>query len=194
LSSEQGSKTYLPSDDTALLIEVLSEYRGERCLEIGFGSGAVIASLSGRFSMVVGTDLMSLDQAKATNRGETAGVVLADRACCFRAGAFDLVAFNPPYLPSEGFEDRAVDGGEGGVEVPITFLVDALRVLRSDGKIVLLLSDHGDLQRFLASSRKLGLSVVEKRRKRLFYETLVVYEISKERWGVLSTSKTIGTG
>ena len=54
-------------------------------------------------------------------------------------------------------------------------------MLRSDGKIVLLLSDHGDLQRFLTSSRRLGLSVVEKRRKRLFYETLVVYEISKER-------------
>jgi release factor glutamine methyltransferase len=178
---DPGSETYVPSDDTALLIEVLSEYEGERCLEIGFGSGAVLASLSGRFSTAVGTDVASLDQARAAERGGTAGLILADRASCFRAGAFDLVAFNPPYLPSEELDDRAVDGGEGGIEIPIRFLDDALRVLRTGGKIVLLLSDRGDLQRFLARSKGMGLSAVEKRRKRLFYETLVVYELSRGR-------------
>ncbi len=180
LPSDPGSKTYVPSEDTALLIEVLSGFEGERCLEIGFGSGAVLASLSGRFSLSVGTDVMPLDQARESARGRAAGVILADRASCFRPGAFDLVAFNPPYLPSEGFQDRAVDGGEGGVEVSIKFLDDALRVLKKDGRIVLLLSDRGDLQRFLARSKTMGLSAVEKRRKRLFYETLVVYELSRE--------------
>jgi release factor glutamine methyltransferase len=181
LPSEPDSKTYVPSDDTSLLIEVLSEFEGERCLEIGFGSGAVLASLSGRFSLAVGTDVLSLGQARAAERGEAAEVILADRASCFRAGAFDLIAFNPPYLPSEGFQDRAVDGGEGGVEVPSGFLDDALRVLKKGGRIVLLLSDRGDLHGFLARSKAMGLSVVEKRSKRLFYETLVVYELSRER-------------
>ncbi len=180
LPSDPGSKKYVPSDDTALLIEVLSGFEGERCLEIGVGSGAVLASLSGRFSLSVGTDVMPLDQARESARGRAAGVILADRASCFRPGSFDLVAFNPPYLPSEGFQDRAVDGGEGGVEVPIKFLDDALRVLKTDGRIVLLLSDRGDPQRFLARSKTMGLSAVEKRRKRLFYETLVVYELSRE--------------
>ena len=150
-------------------------------MEIGFGSGAVLASLSERFSLSVGTDVMSLDQARETVWGGAAGVILADRASCFRPGEFDLVAFNPPYLPSEGFQDRTVDGGEDGVEVPIGFLEEALRVLRTDGRIVLLLSDRGDIQRFLTRSKSMGLSAVEKRRKRLFYETLVVYELSRAR-------------
>ena len=136
LPSDPGSKTYSSfRRHGAADSRVLSGFEGERCLEIGFGSGAVLASLSGRFSLSVGTDVMPLDQARESARGRAAGVILADRASCFRPGAFDLVAFNPPYLPSEGFQDRAVDGGEGGVEVSIKFFDDALRVLKKDGRI-----------------------------------------------------------
>ena len=177
------SKTYVPSDDTALLIEALSGLEGERCLEIGFGSGAVLASLSGRFSTAVGTDLAIPDRRGAAGGAGAAEVVLADRASCFRDGVFDLVAFNPPYLPSEGIRDRAVDGGEGGVEVPLGFLDEALRVLRREGKIFVLLSDGGDVRRFLAKAAQMRLSAVERRSKRLFYETLVVFELSRAESG-----------
>ena len=111
--------TYLPSDDTAMLIRVLSGSGSGICLEIGFGSGAVLQSLLPRFSLVVGTDITSLDQARAA-RG-SAEVVLADRASCFREGTFDLVAFNPP--PPLGGH-RGQDGGRrqgrnrGAHEVP----------------------------------------------------------------------------
>jgi release factor glutamine methyltransferase len=169
--------TYLPSDDTALLIRVLSGYEGGSCLEIGFGSGAVLQSLLPRFSLVVGTDITSLDQARAA-RGP-AEVVLADRASCFREGTFDLVAFNPPYLPSGAIQDRTVDGGRGGIEVPMRFLDDSLRVLKAGGRIVVLLSDHGDLAGFVSYCGGLGLSVREMAREPLFYESLVVYEISR---------------
>ncbi len=174
LSRDGAPKTYIPSDDSALLIDALRDYRGETFLEIGFGSGAVISSLAGRFSVAVATDL-------AAPLGTTDAKVLflADRASCFRDRVFDLVAFNPPYLPSEGIDDRTVDGGAGGVEVPMLFLVDALRVLRNDGKIIALLSDSGDVQRFLAHATRLGLSAKERRRKRLFYETLLVFELSR---------------
>jgi release factor glutamine methyltransferase len=172
---------YVPSDDTSLLVEALSGYRGRRCLEIGFGSGAVLESLMGRFSDVVGTDVMSLDQAREAKGGGGVGVLLADRASCFRDGVFDLVAFNPPYLPSKGIQDRAVDGGEGGVEIPLGFLEDALRVLTEVGKVVVLLSEDGDVPAFLRRATGMGASAVEVRRKRLFYETLVVYELSKQR-------------
>jgi release factor glutamine methyltransferase len=174
-----GPRTYVPSDDTALLIEALSGFEGERCLEIGFGSGAVLASLSGRFSLVVGTDVVHPESRSASERGADTDMVLADRAGCFRAGAFDLVAFNPPYLPSEGVQDIAVDGGAGGVEVPLRFLEDALRVLRPNGRIVVLLSDAGDISGFLDRAGRMGLAAVEKRRKRLFFESLVVYELSR---------------
>ncbi len=77
---------YLPSDDTRLLKQALASRRGGSCLEIGFGSGAVLASVSVRFRIAVGTDVMGLADARLA-RSPSVDLVLADRARCFRDGA-----------------------------------------------------------------------------------------------------------
>ncbi len=156
-----------------MLREALKPFSGDSCLEIGFGSGAVIASVAERFGLAVGTDIISLEDARLA-LGPRAELVLADRATCFRDGAFDLVFFNPPYLPSGPVEDEAVDGGPTGIEVPIAFLEEGLRVLRRDGTILALLSNEGDLKSFLSHCSILGLEVESVSEKRLFYETLSV--------------------
>jgi release factor glutamine methyltransferase len=169
---------YPASEDTATLARVLRAYRGEVCLEIGFGSGAVLDSLLPRFGLVVGTDVLSVAQAVAA-KGE-AEVIVADRATCFRDETFDLVAFNPPYLPSDGIADRAVDGGEGGIEVPLAFLNESLRVVRRDGVIVVLLSDEGDIDGFRTFCERKGLTFQEKGKTNLFFENLFVFELRRD--------------
>ena len=169
---------YLPAEDTYLLRDALEPFSGDSCLEIGFGSGAVLASVSGRFRLAVGTDVIGLEEARLA-LGPRAELVLADRATCFRDGVFDLVFFNPPYLPSGPIEDEAVDGGPTGVEVPVSFLEEALRVLRGGGTIVALLSTEGDLESFLSHCSNLGLAVESVSEKRLFYETLSVLTIRR---------------
>ncbi len=72
--------------------------------------------------------------------------VLADAATCFRPSAFDVVAFNPPYLAEE-VRDRATQGGEK-LEVPKSFLREALRVVRKGGKVVFLLNQEANLHEF----------------------------------------------
>lgn len=171
--------TYLPSQDSSTLARALRDYSGERCLEIGFGSGAVLAALVPRFGTVVGTDIVSVEQAVSA-KGD-AEVVVCDRATCFRPGCFDVVAFNPPYLPSEGVEDRTVDGGAGGISVPIAFLEEALRVLRPDGSVVLLLSSESDIDGFMRVCAEKGLRVLEKARTELFFESLFVFEVKRHR-------------
>ena len=94
---------------------------------------------------------------------------------------FDVVFFNPPYLPSEVMEDEAVDGGPTGVEVPVSFLEDGLRVLREGGVVVALLSTEGDVGSFLTRCASLGLLVDPIAEKRLFYETLSVFRIRRGR-------------
>lgn len=150
------------------------------CLEIGFGSGTVLANLLPRFELVVGTDLLTLAQAVRVRQGVPAAeVFLCDRARCFRDGVFDLVAFNPPYLPSEGIEDRAVDGGAGGLQVPLSFLDEAVRVVRPSGRVVLLLSDEADIEEFEGACRDRGLRVAVKSTTPLFFENLTVFEVSR---------------
>jgi release factor glutamine methyltransferase len=163
-----------------MLRDALRAFRGDSCLEIGFGSGAVIADVSERFRLAVGTDIVDLDEAKVALRPRFE-LVLADRATCFRDGAFDLVFFNPPYLPAEPIEDAAVDGGPTGAEVPIAFLEEGLRVLRPEGTMVALLSNEGDLRSFLSHCDILGVAVESVAEKRLFYETLSVLTMRRER-------------
>jgi release factor glutamine methyltransferase len=178
LEGSKGRRRYLPAEDTRLLAEALHPFRGGACLEIGFGSGAVLAWVSPRFSLAVGTDVIRLEEARLASRPEVQ-LVLADKASCFREGVFDLVFFNPPYLPSGKVEDAAVDGGPTGVEVPLSFVEEGLRVMKKGGVMVALLSTEGDVESFLARCVDLGLEVEPLAEKRLFYETLSVIAIRR---------------
>ncbi|MDE1854124.1 MAG: hypothetical protein KGI38_10340 [Thaumarchaeota archaeon] len=166
---------YLASDDSALLRRALERYSGERCLEIGAGNGGNLVDLSGRFRLVVGTDLVkpSMDDWK----GE-ANFVLADLASSTRGSAFDLVAFNPPYVAAGPVGDAAVEGGPG-LEVPKAFLEEALRVVRKDGVVVFLLSDAAKPDEFERICARHGFGLQRIGSQRLFFEELSVYEAVK---------------
>jgi len=171
------AERYLPAEDTYLLMDVLASSKGEACLEIGFGSGAVLSSVSERFGLAVGTDVVRLEDARPA-LAPGLDLVLSDRARCFRDGSFDVVFFNPPYVPSASVEDVAVDGGPTGVEIPLSFLEEGLRVLRKGGTLTALLSDVGDLDSFVRRCEAMGLRAEPVARKKLFYESLVAFRIT----------------
>ncbi len=165
------TRVYLASDDSDLVRRVLRRYSGECCLEIGAGNGGNLLELEKTFKLAVGTDLVRPER--------VSNLILADRAACFRNSVFDLVAFNPPYLPSEGVEDAAVDGGRDGVEVPMSFLREAMRVVKPSGRIVMLLSSYNPTEKVeaLCAENGLRMSLIDK--MRLFFETLTVYAIER---------------
>ena len=133
-----------------------------------------MSELVKRFSFVVGTDIVRPEM--PLGGGE---LVLADRASCFRDSIFDLVAINPPYLPSGKVEDPAVDGGRDGVDAALAFLEEAVRVVKGTGTIVILLSSHNPRDRIERTCREHGLAMSLEERERLFYENLAVYAIRR---------------
>jgi len=167
-----NGQTYISSEDSALLRSALHGLSGGSCLEIGAGNCGNLLDLRRRFELVVGTDL--LRPTTSDWRGKGIEFVLADAASCLRHDAFDLVAFNPPYLDLEVSEDRAVEGGKG-LEVPKAFLREALRTVKQTGKIVFLLNDAADVGEFeeLCSQKSFVLNRVAARR--VFFEELAVY-------------------
>jgi release factor glutamine methyltransferase len=98
---------YDPSEDSYMLVEAaLAEVKaGEKVLEVGTGSGIVSLFLKDRAD-VVATDISPLACENARRNGVE--VVRADlyHGIC---GPFDLVIFNPPYLPTAD-EDRLGSG------------------------------------------------------------------------------------
>jgi release factor glutamine methyltransferase len=137
-------QVYIPESDTALLLAAArTEVRpGDRVLEVGTGSG-LIATEIGRITRVTATDI----NPHAVFCAHKAGVevVLTDLFAGIR-GPFDLVLFNPPYLPTQPEErmddwlEYALDGGETGRAVIERFARDIGDVLVPDGRLLLLIS------------------------------------------------------
>ena len=130
--------------DEAALRAALREVRlTDRVLEVGTGSGYVAVELVGRAAQVVTTDINPHAVECARARG-----LAAVRTDLFAglSGPFDLVIFNPPYLPTAPEEriddwlEHALDGGPTGRAAIERFIADVGRVLTLPGRILLLVS------------------------------------------------------
>jgi release factor glutamine methyltransferase len=137
-------QVYQPDADTYLLLEAArNEVKpGDRILEVGAGSGLISCELA-KVSGVVATDISPHAVLVAHNAG--IDVVRTDLFAGIR-GPFNLVLFNPPYLPTRPEErmddwlEFALDGGESGRIVIEQFARDIGDVLAPDGRILLLIS------------------------------------------------------
>lgn len=137
-------QVYSPEADTVLLLEAArAEVQpGDRVLEVGTGSGLIAAEI-GRIARVVATDINPHAVISARRNG--VDVVRTDLFLGIR-GPFDLVLFNPPYLPTQPEErtddwlEHALDGGVSGRAVIERFARHVGDILVPDGRILLLIS------------------------------------------------------
>ncbi|HYB76390.1 MAG TPA: hypothetical protein VEC08_05490 [Nitrososphaerales archaeon] len=169
------SREYLSSEDSALLRGVVRNFAGEGALEIGAGNGGNLIALAKSFNTVVGTDLVT--PGMRDWKGHGANYLLSDAASCIRPHSIDLVVFNPPYLQGEPKEDRATNAG-AAFEVPLRFLMDALRTVKPKGRIVMLLNDQAPMHMFEEECAKHGFGLAKVANKHLFFEELAVYVAS----------------
>jgi len=138
-------QVYQPAEDTMLLLgAVLQEIRPyDQVLEIGTGSGVIAAALRKIVRSIVATEINPHAAVYAWKQDLT--IIITDLLAGIQ-GSFDLIVFNPPYLPTSPEEriadwlELALDGGESGRDVIERFLTDAGRVLAVDGRILLLIS------------------------------------------------------
>jgi len=172
-----SAPAYLASDDSALLRRAIEGHSGQTCLEIGAGNGGNLIAFSGGYGLAVGTDLVRPEMNDWSGAG--ANYLLADLASCFRDETFDAVVFNPPYLRSEKVEDVAVDAGLEG-EVPLAFLREALRVVKSTGFVLMLLSQDSPLERVREECARKAFRLTRTESTRMFFEELSVYKASAE--------------
>lgn len=175
---------YSPGEDTFLMLDALSNIPVEKkeVLDVGTGSGilGLFAALNG--ATVTATDTNEQALKRAREAAQTLGVSLkAVVSDLFSSvgGRFDLVLFNPPYLPSSSREDRAVDGGKEGASITRRFLKKLQEHLKSDGSALLLLSSQNNPGSLIAEHPEFDFSIVAKRP--LFFEELQVLRVKPRR-------------
>lgn len=95
---------------------------------------------------------------------------------------FDLIVFNPPYLPKDGDEkgsEQAWYGGADGIEVTIEFLNGAVAHLTPDGAILIVSSSFANREKLLVSIKSVGLHVQSEARRHLFFEDIYASILKK---------------
>jgi release factor glutamine methyltransferase len=142
-------EVYQPGEDTFLLLSAAEqEIRDtDRVLEVGCGSG-YIASVLRTICPGTSREILAADiNPHAVRAAGASGldVVRADLLIGIR-GPFDLVLFNPPYLPTLPEErmndwlEYALDGGPDGRAVISRFIASVGRVLAPQGRFLILIS------------------------------------------------------
>ena len=180
---------YEPAEDSYLLIdaargEIAGSNRRLRILEIGTGSGIVTAAMmrDAPEHRYAATDINP--HAVTCARANRVPVVRADLFRGIR-GRFDLIIFNPPYLPTtpaervDGWLDRAWNGGADGRAVINRFLEPAPTFLADRGSILLLLSSLTGIETVRERMASAGLVVREVASIRCPGERLVVLRGSR---------------
>jgi len=173
---------YQPAEDSYLLQEVLKkkikkllkENQELSVLEIGPGSGIQLETLKELgVKRILAVDINPESVKHCTELGFN----------CIKSNLFEnikekfnVILFNPPYLPRNPEEDEesqiATTGGKKGSEVVNKFLKQAKDFLKKDGKIFLLTSDlTKDI--FWRAWKKKKIA-----RKKIFFEELSIWELT----------------
>ena len=169
---------YRPSDDTFLLAECLQNVNGRSAMEIGTGSGYICELLRKHFETVVATDIDMNAIRLSKERVKDATFVCCDSCSAISKMKFDLIVMNPPYLPSEEIKDVAIDGGRNGIEVSMRMIRDSVRLLHSNGRILMVTSSLANYQLMIEELHDLGLSTSIIGRKKLDFEDIMILQAS----------------
>lgn len=179
-------EVYEPAEDTFLLADNLDVRRGELVLELGTGCGflAILAAKAG--ANVVATDINPAALECARANAATNDVI---NDIEFRLGnlfepvaeeRFNLVIFNPPYLPIEPMEaldgplDRAWEAGSDGRMVIDRFLREMPEHLKPKGRTIFVQSSLSDISKTLQTLETNGFQVDIIREKLSFEELFLL--------------------
>ena len=176
---------YQPAEDSRLLAETAAAYvdRDDRVLDVGTGSGYVARQVADETGAEVIASDLNPHACREARAKAGVPVVRANLLSPFSEGAFDVVAFNPPYLPTEpdrewgDWMEAALSGGETGREVVEPFLEDLRRVLAPDGDAFLLVSSLTGVDAVRDHARASGLTTMEAASESHSFERLIVLHL-----------------
>jgi len=171
---------YEPCEDSFLLAEdALSIIQNsEKIVEVGCGSGIISAVIKNNTkARITGIDINP--HAVQCTKENGVEVIRGDLLSCIK-GKFDIIIFNPPYLPTNDEErtsdwiNVALDGGSDGRKIINRFLEEACNHLVENGRILMLVSSFTGIEEVKSKMSSLGYYVEEKRKERYNFEELLV--------------------
>ena len=175
---------YEPSDDSFLLNETLikflkSKNKNISILDMGSGSGIQVytcKNLNFNDILAVDIDKIAVDNLLKNNLKAIKSNLFKN----IKDKKFDLIIFNPPYLPEDSREPidlkLQTTGGKEGYEIINKFLKDAINFLKISSSILLLFSSLSKPKIILNKAKSLGYNYTLVANKKIPFEELYVYD------------------
>lgn len=169
---------YEPREDSFLLQKQVKKYARGKVLDMGTGSG--IQALTAKEK---GADVLAVDcNPEAVNNVKKRGIkaIVSDLFEQVQ-GTFDVILFNPPYLPETEEEDaeskQITTGGKQGHELLERFLKEAKKHLKTRGSILIVVSSlTGDVSAII---KKYNYQYKVLDTEKIPFETLTVHVLKK---------------
>ena len=172
---------YTPREDSYLLKRFVStlDLEGTRVLDMGTGTGIIALEMARQGANVTAADINpeALQMAKKNAESENLENIEFVETDLFEdiEQSFNLITFNPPYLPKkQGQETTEKEwyGGETGSEITSKFIQNSQPYLEQNGAYLTITSNKA--QKNLKNHK--NTQTIQK--KKIFYETL--YLISNQ--------------
>lgn len=191
LSFQLKMEIYQPAEDSYLLQQLVrkqvKKYAFGRVLDLGTGSGiqALTAIQDPNVREVIAVDINknAVENLNTEIKEKKLRKIKAKVSNLFEnvEGHFNLIIFNPPYLPQDkGIEDLALYGGKKGWEISELFFNQVSKYLFPDGKILFLFSNLSNKKKIEQIIKDNLLQFKELERQKLpLFEELYVYEVTK---------------
>lgn len=183
---------YEPREDSWLMVDVLDEqdFTGKHVLDVGTGSGILAyAAIQNDADRVTAVDINPAALANARTNLQAQDVDM-ERVQLVESdlfsnvtGPFDVILFNPPYVPGDPeldtMEERSWIGGKDGREVTDRFLDQFAAYLSAGGEVFLLQSSRNDIEQTIDRFQEQGYRAAVMVEKKVSWELLVVIHAYK---------------
>jgi release factor glutamine methyltransferase len=172
---------YEPREDSYLMQkEVQARAKDKIVLDMGTGSGiqAISASLAGAkevWAVDINPKAVSCCKDNSKKNKVKVNCIQSDLFAKVSSKKFDLIIFNPPYLPSDGkHDDIRWSGGYQGLEVTIEFFKQAKAFLVKDTKILFIFSSHANQEGLKEFLRREDFKLDIVASQRIFFEEIFI--------------------
>ncbi len=175
---------YEPREDSFLLEKHVARYSHGLVLDMGTGTGIQALAAATKASGVIALDI-DPEAVRFCRQKIKDSKIEFYRSDLFEHlkssnTHFDLIIFNPPYLPEHpGAEDVALDGGKKGHELLERFLSQANSYLKKDGSILIVFSSYTNKEKVDEIIMHHCLKHEELDHEKLDFEDLYIYLIKK---------------
>jgi release factor glutamine methyltransferase len=177
---------YQPAEDSYLMSRILKECLPEllkqnpdlKFLEIGAGSGIHLETAYNTGVKKENISSVDIDSSSVNHCNVLGFNCIHSDLFSNVEGKFNLIIFNPPYLPQDKREPKdsqtQTTGGEKGNEIILRFLKNAKNYLEKNGRIFLITSNLAESIDF----KKLDYREKEIGCENMFFERLCIWELN----------------